>query len=101
MKQPKYYLYIMTNRRNTVLYKGVTNDLARRVHEHRQRLVSGFSNHYRTSKLVYYEVFEDAENANQRERQIKGGSRRKKVELIELANASWRDLFGEVVGETD
>ena len=71
------YVYILTNKHNTVLYTGVTNDLKRRVYEHREKLFSGFTKKYNVYKLVYYEVSVSIEAAIQREKQIKGGSRRK------------------------
>ncbi len=92
----QYFVYIMTNNRNTVLYTGVTNDLIRRVYEHREKLVKGFTNKYNVVKLVYYEVFEDPTNAIIREKQIKGGPRRKKIELIKMKNPEWRDLYDEI-----
>jgi putative endonuclease len=92
----QYYVYIMTNPRNTVLYTGVTNDLQRRVYEHKAKLVGGFTNKYNISKLVYYEVFEDIENAILREKQIKAGSRQKKIDLINGMNQGWRDLYEEL-----
>jgi len=92
----QYYVYIMTNPRNTVLYTGVTNDLVRRVYEHRQKLVAGFTKKYNIVKLVYYEVFQDIENAILREKQIKAGSRKKKVQLINSINKEWRDLYEEL-----
>jgi len=90
------YVYIMTNRRNTVLYTGVTNDLQRRVYEHKAELVGGFTKSYRATKLVYYEVFEDIENAILREKQIKAGSRQKKIDLVNGMNPGWRDLYEEL-----
>jgi len=92
----QYYVYMMTNPRNTVIYTGVTNNLKRRLFEHREKLINGFTRRYRISKLVYYEVFEDAENAILREKQVKGGSRRKKVLLIDSMNPEWRDLYEEL-----
>jgi len=89
----QYYVYIMTNSRNTVLYTGVTNDLKRRVYEHKEKLVSGFTRKYSITKLVYYEVLEDIENAILREKQIKGGSRHKKIRLINSMNRGWNDLY--------
>jgi len=89
----QYYVYIMTNVGNTVLYVGVTNDLIRRVYEHKERLVDGFTKKYNIVKLVYYEVFEDIENAILREKQIKAGSRQKKIQLINSLNREWRDLY--------
>jgi putative endonuclease len=92
----QYYVYIMTNSRNTVLYVGVTNDLIRRVYEHREKLADGFTRKYNIVKLVYYEVFEDIENAIIREKQMKAGSRQRKVQLINSMNREWRDLYDEL-----
>ena len=91
-----YYVYIMTNERNTVLYTGVTNDLKRRVYEHKEKLMGGFTKKYNVTRLVYYEVHEDARGAISREKQLKGGSRRKKIELVNGENATWRDLYGDI-----
>jgi len=92
----QYYIYIMTNKGNTVLYTGVTSDLKRRVYEHREKQVDGFTKKYNITKLVYYEVFEDIDSAISREKQIKGGSRQKKIELINSMNKEWRDLYEEL-----
>lgn len=92
----QYFVYIMTNRNNTTLYTGITNDLKRRVYEHKEKMVSGFTKKYNISKLVYYEVFADPENAILREKQIKGGSRQKKIELINNLNEEWRDLYQQI-----
>jgi putative endonuclease len=73
----------MTSKSNTVLYTGVTNDLRRRVYEHKEKLIEGFTKEYQIRKLVYYEILRDTESAIARERQIEGGSREKKVKLIE------------------
>jgi len=89
----QFYIYIMTNQRNTVLYTGVTNDLLRRVYQHREKLADGFTKKYRIDKLVYYEVCEDALTAIAREKQLKGGSRQKKLDLINGFNKSWSDLY--------
>jgi putative endonuclease len=83
----------MTNQNHTALYTGVTNDLIRRVWEHREGVGGGFTSRYQTRKLVYYETYEDPEDANQREKQLKAGSRRKKIELIESMNPAWEDLY--------
>lgn len=91
-----YYVYILTNQRNTVLYTGVTNDLARRVYEHREKVVPGFTKKYNVNKLVYYEMTESIESAILREKQIKGGSRQKKLDLINRMNPQWRDLYEEL-----
>ncbi len=96
MVSRQYYLYIMTNPNNTVLYTGVTNNLKRRVYEHKAKLVEGFTKKYNVTKLVYYEVFDDIYNAITREKKIKGGSRQKKVNLINRFNPDWRDLYEEL-----
>jgi putative endonuclease len=90
------YVYIMTNLRHTTLYTGVTNDLRRRAYEHREKLVDGFTKKYALTELVYYEVFDDIENAIIREKQIKAGSRQKKIQLINQMNGEWRDLYEEL-----
>jgi len=87
-----YYVYIMTNRYNTVLYTGVTNDLCRRVYEHKQKLIPGFSSRYAVNKLVYFSETDDVESAIAEEKRIKGGSRKKKIALIEKENSGWKDL---------
>jgi len=92
----QYYVYILTNKRNTVLYTGMTNDLKRRVYEHKEKLVDGFTKKYNITKLVYYEVLEDPENAILRENQIKAGSRQKKIDLINNKNREWLDLYEEI-----
>ncbi|MDD4092626.1 MAG: GIY-YIG nuclease family protein [Smithellaceae bacterium] len=71
----QFYVYIMTNKNNAVLYTGVTNDLKRRVYEHKNKLLDGFTKKYNVDKLVFYEVYDDIKNAIAREKQIKGGSR--------------------------
>jgi len=86
----------MTNANNTVLYTGVTNDVKRRVYEHKARLVKGFTKKYNITKLVYYEVFSDAYSAITREKQIKSGSRQKKIDLINEMNSEWKDLYDEL-----
>jgi putative endonuclease len=88
----QYCVYIMTNKTNRVLYTGVTNDLERRVYEHKGKLVEGFTKKYNVNKLIFYEICADIEGAIAREKQIKGWLRRKKVALIESVNPEWRDL---------
>lgn len=95
MKQ--YYVYMLTNYTNQVLYTGVTNDLIRRVYEHKNNLVEGFTQKYNVHKLVYFEVFQDPENAIQKEKQIKNLLRRKKLELIQRSNPHLRDLYRELL----
>ena len=92
----QYYVYIMTNKRNTVLYTGVTNDLRRRVYEHKEKLADGFTKKYNITKLVYYEIFLDPENAIMREKHLKAGSRQKKIDLINQMNKEWRDLYEQL-----
>ncbi|MCJ7576359.1 MAG: GIY-YIG nuclease family protein [Dehalococcoidia bacterium] len=89
MKQ--YYVYIMTNGSRT-LYTGVTDDLVRRVYEHKNKLIEGFTKRYNITRLVHYEVTSDVQAAIQREKQIKGWLRKKKIALIEAVNPGWQDL---------
>ena len=96
MTDHTYCVYIMTNSHNTVLYTGVTNDLRRRIEEHRAGIGSSFTKKYRIHKLVYYECGEDVEAAIQREKQIKGGSRQAKIDLINSINSEWRDLYDDL-----
>ena len=91
-----YYIYILTNKWNRVFYTGVTGDLIKRVHQHREKQVKGFTSRYNVSKLVYFEVYSDPEAAIEREKQIKGGSRKKKIRLIERNNPGWEDLYIEI-----
>jgi len=86
----------MTIKNNTVIYTGVTSDLKKRVYEHKQKLVKGFTKRYNIDKLVYYEVLDDAYNAISREKQIKGGTRQKKIDLINEMNNEWKDLSKEL-----
>lgn len=90
------YVYILTNKNNAVLYTGVTADLAKRVWEHKEKFVEGFTKRYNIDKLVYYEMFEGINNAIAREKQIKGGSRLKKMRLIEGMNKDRKDLYYEL-----
>jgi len=92
----QYYIYIMTNKRNTVLYTGVTNNLKKRIYEHKAKLVAGFTKKYNINKLVYYEIFDNMYNAIAREKQIKAGSRKKKFNLINSINPRWKDLYDEL-----
>lgn len=92
MKTNQYFLYIMTNKPNTVLYTGVTNNLARRVYEHKNKSVKGFTSKYNITKLVYYEVYNNVTDAIAREKQIKGGSRKKKLDLIKKTNPEFKNL---------
>jgi putative endonuclease len=91
-----YFVYILTNAWNTVLYVGVTSDLRARIYQHREKLLPGFTNRYNVWKLVYYETGNDAAGAITREKQIKAGSRQKKIELINRSNPEWRDLYEDL-----
>ncbi|MGQ0643880.1 MAG: GIY-YIG nuclease family protein [Elusimicrobiota bacterium] len=93
----QYYVYMMTNKNNTVLYTGVTSNLAKRAHEHKEKFVEGFTKRYNADKLVYYETSGDIYSAISREKQIKAGSRNKKNSLVNSANKEWKDLSRELV----
>lgn len=86
----------MMNKTNTVIYTGVTSNLVKRVYEHRNKLIKGFTGKYNISKLVYYEVFDDLVNAISREKQIKSGSRKKKLDLILSVNPDFNDLYDKL-----
>jgi len=88
----------MANKINTVIYTGVTSDLQKRVYEHKEKPVEGFTKKYNINKLVYFEQFDDIEDAIVREKQIKGGSRQKKIDLIKKANPEFNDLSCEFLG---
>ncbi len=92
----QYCVYILTNEYNTVLYTGVTGDLRKRVYQHREKLVGGFTNFYNVTKLVFYEVTDDVNVAIAREKQIKAGSRQNKIDLVNGMNPEWRDLYEEL-----
>ena len=91
-----FYVYIMSNWKNGALYVGVTNDLIRRAHEHKQGDIPGFTKRYGVKNLIHYEVYDDRRNAIQREKNIKHWSREWKIALIEKNNSEWRDLFEEI-----
>jgi putative endonuclease len=88
-------VYIMTNKGNAVLYTGVTSNLFNRVTEHKDKVVAGFTNSYNVTKLAFYEEYSTMEEAIAREKQIKGGSRQKKIDLINSKNHEWKDLYEE------
>ncbi len=90
------FIYITTNKNNTVLYAGVTSDLKKRIWEHKQKLVQGFAKKYNIDKLVYYEICDNIKQAIEREKQIKAGSRKKKTDLIVSINKEYRDLYDEI-----
>ncbi len=91
------YIYILTNKSNKVLYTGVTSNLIKRVYEHRNKLVEGFTNKYNVNKLVYFEIADDIAGAISREKQIKGWLREKKISLIESVNPYWKDMYKELI----
>jgi putative endonuclease len=91
-----YWVYVLTNMPRGTLYVGITNDLVRRAHEHREGSVSGFSKRYRLKMLVYFERYNTPREAIQREKNIKHWSRQWKLQLMEGANPRWRDLFNDV-----
>jgi len=91
-----YYVYILTNKTNKVLYTGVTDSLLRRVFEHKQGLTEGFTKKYNVKKLVFSESFTNPNDAIASEKKIKGWSRKKKIELIESKNPRWKDLSIEL-----
>ncbi|MFA5657168.1 MAG: GIY-YIG nuclease family protein [Dysgonamonadaceae bacterium] len=99
MKTGVYYIYILSNKNNTVLYVGVTNDLTRRCYEHKAKLIKGFTKKYNVDKLVYYEMFDFIEMAINREKQIKGYSRQKKDSLIDKVNPERKELYHDGVIE--
>ncbi len=91
------YTYILFNKKHGTLYVGVTSDLIKRVYEHKNKLVEGFTKKYSVDKLGYYELFEDILSAIEREKQLKAGNRKKKIELIEGMNPMWKDLYNELI----
>jgi putative endonuclease len=96
MQDRQSFVYILTNKYNKVLYTGVTSDLKKRIWEHREKLVDGFTKRYNVTKLVYYEVFADIRDAIAREKQIKAGSQQKKIDLINSMNTEWQDLYDDL-----
>src|SRR5438045_2030152 len=93
----QYYIYILSNKTNSTLYIGITNDLVRRIYEHKQKLVDGFTKKYNTNKLVYYEICSDPEVAIKREKSLKNLVRRKKNILIEASNPNYLDLYNVIL----
>jgi putative endonuclease len=93
-----YFVYIITNQNNTTLYVGVTNDLVRRIFEHKNKLIKGFSSKYNLDKLVYFEQTSDIESAILREKQLKNWHRDWKINLIKSKNPDFKDLYSEILG---
>lgn len=94
----KGYVYILFNKRNGTLYTGVTSDIVKRIYEHKNKLVDGFTKTYSVDKLGYYEISDNMESAIIREKQIKAGNRKNKLKLIESINPNWDDLYYDIVG---
>jgi putative endonuclease len=94
--EKQYYVYLLSNYTNTVIYTGVTNNLVKRIYQHKNKLIKGFTEKYNVTKLVYFEVCNTPYEAITREKQIKAGSRKKKIDLIYTKNPTWRDLFDEI-----
>jgi putative endonuclease len=92
----QFFVYIMTNKNNTVLYAGMTNNLVKRVYQHKKKLVRGFTQKYNVTRLVFFEAFDDPRSAITREKQIKAGSRLKKTRLISKMNPRWEDLYDKL-----
>lgn len=90
-------VYILTNKSNKVLYTGVTSDLIKRVYEHKNHFVDGFTKRYNLNKLVFFEVHEVMEEAIKKEKRIKGWLRKKKIALIESKNPDWKDLYPDII----
>ena len=101
MTTKQMFVYIMANPARTTLYTGVTSDLIRRVHEHKGKSTAGFTARYNVTDLVYYEVVAGQQQAIEREKQIKGGSRARKDALIASMNPEWRDMYGQLIGATE
>ncbi len=97
MMPKQFTVYILTNTYHTVLYTGVTNNLVRRVYEHKQMKIAGFTQKYQVTKLVYYELYQDPKNAIKREKQIKNLVRKKKITMINSFNPTWKDLYQDIL----
>lgn len=97
MNHKSYFVYLMTNKSDSVIYTGVTNNLIRRVREHRNKSRKSFTSKYNVTKLVYYEIFGDINEAIKREKQIKGGSRQKKIDMIVSTNPDFEDLYPKIL----
>ncbi len=94
--EKQFYVYILASKRNGTLYLGVTSDIVKRVWQHKNGLAEGFTKKYGIERLVYYEIYVDAENAIKREKQLKKWRRAWKIELIEEKNSEWRDLYVDI-----
>jgi len=97
MLAKQYYVYILASKRNGTLYVGVTDNLIKRVWQHKEDLIESFTKKYSVKMLVYYEIHQDIEEAIKREKQIKGWKRQWKIELIEKENSEWKDLYDDLI----
>lgn len=97
LKMKSSYVYILASRRNGTLYIGVTDDLIKRVYQHKNKITAGFTSKYSIDKLVYYEIFSDIESAFLREKRLKKWERKWKLELIENFNPDWKDLYFDLI----
>ena len=97
MDDIQYYVYIITNKNNTTLYTGVTSNLAKRIYQHTNKVIEGFSQRYNLNKLVYFEIHSDIENAIKREKYIKGKKREYKLKLINEFNPEWKNLYNDIL----
>ena len=96
-----YYVYILASQRNGTLYIGITSDALKRVWQHKEKLIEGFTEKYNVNRLVYYEQFSDPENAIKREKRLKKYNRKWKLDLIERFNPAWKDLYDDISGLSD
>jgi len=92
----QYYVYMLSNKTDSTIYVGVTNNLIRRIYEHKNKLIDGFTKRYNVDKLVYFEVFDSIEEAIKQEKQLKAGSRQKKMDLVNKNNIHWNDLYEDI-----
>ena len=92
-----YYVYVLASKKNGTLYIGVTNNLVKRVYEHKNDLVAGFTEQYRVHNLIYFESYEYIKEAISREKRLKKWNRQWKIELIEKGNPDWKDLYSEII----
>ena len=97
MQEQHFYIYLMSNPGRTVLYAGVTRNLVKRVWQHKEKVADGFTKKYNVTDLVYYEIFDSPLEAIEREKQIKSWSRKRKNQMVEAENSSWKDLYEEIV----
>ncbi len=100
VKMKQYYVYILANKSKTI-YIGITNNLVRRVYEHKNKMIEGFTKKYNLTKLVYFEIFNEAKDAIKREKQLKNWHRQWKINLIESMNKDWRDLSSETFKDAE